>query len=80
MHLLCEWNIEYLSESTTDGTSLTVFFHYWLFKKKGWIWKFPKLIWLGIWRFIQRSYENGNSRQNARSLMPVGYLVIALRS
>jgi SAM-dependent methyltransferase len=79
-YLLRDWNLEYLSESTRDWATILTFFHYWLGKHKGFMWKLPKLVWLGVWSLSKRSYQKGAGRLEARSLMPTGYLVVARRS
>ena len=81
-HLLKDWEIESLLETTSDGAALATYFHHWLLKKKGLRWKLPKLVWWGGWRVLTRSVENGNgerSRSNGNSYMPAGYMVVALK-
>ncbi|HEY0377648.1 MAG TPA: methyltransferase domain-containing protein [Pyrinomonadaceae bacterium] len=80
-HLLDGWQIESLSETTSDGAALATFFHHWLLKKKGLAWKAPKLAWWCIWRALTRSYRNG-ARGEAKAVhthMPTGYLVVAVK-
>ncbi len=82
MHLLSDWDVESLTEATTDGAALATFFHHWLLKKKGFAWKAPKLAWWCIWRALTRSYESGAARVNTNghyTHMPGGYLVVAKR-
>ena len=80
MHLLSDWDVESLTEATTDGAALATFFHHWLLKKKGLVWKAPKLAWWCVWRALTRSYAGTTPRANANghhTHMPVGYLVVA---
>lgn len=82
MHLLSDWNVESLTEASTDGAALATFFHHWLLKKKGFAWKAPKLAWWCVWRALTRSYEGGAARVNTNghyTHMPVGYLVVATK-
>jgi len=81
VHLLSDWKIESLSESTSDGAALASYFHHWLLKKKGFQWKTPKLIWWCIWRALTRSYRNGlrGAQPNGEAHMPAGYLAVALK-
>jgi SAM-dependent methyltransferase len=79
-HLLGEWEVESLTEATTDGAALATFFHHWLLKKKGFMWKAPKLAWWLVWRALTRSYAGGAVRANSNghyTHMPGGYLVVA---
>jgi SAM-dependent methyltransferase len=80
LHLLCEWEVESLTEATTDGAALATFFHHWLLKKKGLAWKAPKLAWWCVWRALTRSYAGVAPRANTNghhTHMPGGYLVVA---
>jgi len=80
MHLLSEWDVESLNEATTDGAALATFFHHWLLKKKGFVWKAPKLAWWCVWRALTRAYAGATPRANTNghhTHMPVGYLVVA---
>jgi SAM-dependent methyltransferase len=82
MHLLSEWDVESLTEATTDGAALATFFHHWLMKKKGFAWKAPKLAWWCVWRALTRSYAGGAGRARSNghyTHMPVGYLVVATK-
>jgi SAM-dependent methyltransferase len=79
-HLLGEWEVESLTEATTDGAALATFFHHWLLKKKGLAWKAPKLAWWLVWRALTRSYAGTAVRPNSNghyTHMPGGYLVVA---
>jgi SAM-dependent methyltransferase len=80
-HLLNDWEIESLSETTSDGAALATYFHHWLLKKKGLQWKPPKLVWWCLWRALTRSYRNGQhrARSDNDSYMPAGYLVVAFK-
>ena len=80
LHLLSGWDVESLTEATTDGAALATFFHHWLLKKKGFAWKAPKLAWWCVWRALTRSYASRAVRANTNGKhthMPVGYLVVA---
>ncbi|MFN2595928.1 MAG: methyltransferase domain-containing protein [Pyrinomonadaceae bacterium] len=79
LHLLADWEVESLTEATTDGAALATFFHHWLLKKKGVAWKAPKLAWWCVWRALTRSYRGGMKRAgtNGNTHMPGGYLVAA---
>lgn len=80
LHLLSGWEVESLTEATTDGAALATFFHHWLLKKKGFAWKAPKLAWWCVWRALTRSYAGRGARSNTNghfTHMPVGYLVVA---
>ena len=80
LHLLGQWDVETLTEATTDGAALATFFHHWLLKKKGFAWKAPKLAWWCVWRALTRSYARGAARANTNgnhTHMPGGYLVAA---
>jgi SAM-dependent methyltransferase len=80
MHLLRDWQIEGLAETTSDGAALATYFHHWLLKKRGIRWKPPKLIWWGIWQLLTRSYRAMKPMEmNGDSYMPAGYLVVALK-
>jgi len=80
MHLLQEWQIESMHETTSDAASLATYFHHWLLKKKGLQWKPPKLVWWGMWQMLTRSYRNNSLRTgNGHSFMPAGYMVVALK-
>lgn len=78
-HLLREWQVESMTETTTDGAMLATYFHYWLFKKKGLAWKIPKLAWWFWWRLLTRQYETSAKRPqpDGSSNMPTGYMVVA---
>jgi SAM-dependent methyltransferase len=80
-HLLKDWEIESLTETTSDGAALATYFHHWLLKKKGLRWKPPKLVWWCLWRALTRSYRNDHkeSGANGDTHMPAGYLVVALK-
>ena len=80
-HLLEQWEIESLQETTSDAATLATYFHHWLLKKKGLHWKPPKLVWWGIWKMLTRSYRGNGKRAaaNGNSHMPAGYVVVALR-
>jgi SAM-dependent methyltransferase len=80
-HLLHDWEIESLSEATSDGAALATYFHHWLLKKKGIQWKPPKLVWWGVWNLLTRSYRKGLKLReaNGHSNMPAGYLVVAFK-
>ncbi|HJU56720.1 MAG TPA: methyltransferase domain-containing protein [Pyrinomonadaceae bacterium] len=80
-HLLDDWEIESLRETTSDGAALATYFHHWLLKKKGLQWKPPKLVWWCLWQVLTRSYRNGRreARPNKDSHMPAGYLVVAYK-
>lgn len=79
LHLLGDWEVERLTEATTDGAALATFFHHWLLKKKGAAWKPPKLAWWLIWRALTRAYRGGvaEAQANGHTHMPAGYLVVA---
>lgn len=80
LHLLSGWEVESLTEATTDGAALATFFHHWLLKKKGFAWKAPKLAWWCVWRALTRSYAGAAMRSNTNghfTHMPGGYLVVA---
>jgi SAM-dependent methyltransferase len=82
MHLLGDWEVLSLTETTTDGAALATFFHHWLLKKKGLAWKAPKLAWWCVWRALARSYAGGAPRANSNgghTHMPCGYLVVATK-
>lgn len=81
LHLLRDWEVESLSEATSDGTALATCFHNWLLKKKGLRWKPPKLVWWCVWWALTRAYRNGrpSAPANGDTYMPVGYLVKALK-
>jgi SAM-dependent methyltransferase len=80
MHLLHDWQIEGLSETTSDGAALATYFHHWLMKKRGIQWKPTKLAWWGIWSLLNRSYRNTKPvAMNGNSNMPAGYLVVAIK-
>jgi SAM-dependent methyltransferase len=81
MHLLGDWQIESLTEATTDGAALATFFHHWLLKKKGLAWKAPKLAWWCVWRVLTRAYMRHPARThaNGHTHMPGGYLVVATK-
>jgi SAM-dependent methyltransferase len=81
LHLLGEWEVETLTEATTDGAALATFFHHWLLKKKGLAWKAPKLAWWCVWRALTRSYSGGmkRARTSGHAHMPSGYLVVAAK-
>jgi SAM-dependent methyltransferase len=80
-HLLDGWQIESLSETTSDGAALATYFHHWLLKKKGLRWKPPKLVWWCLWRALTRSYRDGGPGvgPNGNSHMPAGYMVVAFK-
>lgn len=79
-HLLRDWEVESLTEATTDGAALATFFHHWLLKKKGFAWKAPKLAWWCVWRALTRTRAGIAPRSNTNghfTHMPGGYLVVA---
>jgi SAM-dependent methyltransferase len=79
-HLLHDWEIESLSEATSDGAAMATYFHHWLLKKKGIHWKPPKLVWWGIWSLLTRSYRKGKPAEaSGYTHMPGGYLVVAFK-
>lgn len=79
-HLLRDWEVKSVSETTTGGAMLATYFHHWLFKKKGLSWKLPKLIWLGCWSLMIKSYQNGSpATANGNSYMPSGYMAVAIK-
>lgn len=80
-HLLSDWAIASLQETTSDVATLATYFHYWLLKKKGLQWKPPKLVWWGIWQMLTRSYRNNYKplAGNGNSHMPSGYVVVAIK-
>jgi len=80
LHLLSGWEVESLTEATTDGAALATFFHHWLLKKRGFAWKAPKLAWWCVWRALTRSYAGRAVRANTNghfTHMPGGYLIVA---
>jgi SAM-dependent methyltransferase len=81
IHLLQEWKIESLKETTSDAATLATYFHHWLLKKKGLHWKPPKLVWWGVWQLLTRSYRDHRKRLsvNGNSHMPAGYMVVAFK-
>jgi SAM-dependent methyltransferase len=79
-HLLRDWDVEVLEESTEDTAALVVFFHQWLFSKKTVPWKLPKLLWLAVWAVLQRRHRTAfEAAPGGRPIMPAGYLVVARR-
>jgi len=80
-HLLAEWEIATLQETTSDAATLATYFHHWLLKKKGLHWKPPKLVWWGVWQLLTRSYRNNPKpvSTNGFSHMPAGYMVVAFK-
>jgi SAM-dependent methyltransferase len=78
--LLRGFRVEEVRESTSDGAALATLFHYWLFRRRGWRWKLPKLIWSGCWALLLRSYAGQvYETKKSKSVMPSGYLVTAYK-
>lgn len=73
------WRVDEIKESTSDGAALATLFHYWLFGRRGFAWKLPKLIWAGFWALLLRSYSGREYESNRKNLMPSGYLVVAYK-
>jgi len=78
--LLRGWKVEEIRESTSDAAALATLFHYWLFGKRGWAWKLPKLLWMGCWLLLLRSYTGRERQPKGKRLMPSGYLVTAYKN
>jgi SAM-dependent methyltransferase len=75
--LLRGWRVAEITESTSDAAALATLFHYWLFGKRGWPWKLPKILWMGCWLLLLRSYAKRGHEPKGKNLMPSGYLVTA---
>lgn len=68
------WQVEVLEPDTSDGGTLLLLVHYWLFARSGLAWMLPKLVWLPIWSAGSRWTGRGG---RTRGRFPSGWHVLA---